>query len=164
MAPEAIAPMSQAECDNHNDGKQKMRLGRASDVWSLGCILYQIIFGRPPFASLNTIQKLTSIPNPKYIIHFPISEDSHAVESIQACLVHDPRKRPMIAGPDGLLFKRYLQLNSNISNAVVLPSSERHEVPEENISIASNPSTTSPMNEVFRLKVIELILLLKWLI
>lgn len=36
MSPEAI------EETNRNDGKKIMKLGRASDVWSLGCILYQV--------------------------------------------------------------------------------------------------------------------------
>ena len=36
MSPEAI------EETNRNDEKKIMKLGRASDVWSLGCILYQV--------------------------------------------------------------------------------------------------------------------------
>lgn len=36
MSPEAI------EETRRPDGKKVMKLGRASDVWSLGCILYQV--------------------------------------------------------------------------------------------------------------------------
>lgn len=36
MSPETI------EETNRNDGKKIMKLGRASDVWSLGIILYQV--------------------------------------------------------------------------------------------------------------------------
>lgn len=79
MAPEAISPM--VDCGN-SDGdvsvgdmddkkKMKMRLGRPSDIWSLGCILYQMLYGKTPFSALNTIQKLHAIPNPKYEILFP---------------------------------------------------------------------------------------------
>jgi serine/threonine-protein kinase TTK/MPS1 len=104
MAPEAIAPFT----DSSSKDKGVMRLGKPSDIWSLGCILYQIIYGRPPFAALNTIQKLHAIPNVKYEISFPASGDADAVESIQACLVRNPRQRTTIRGETGLLSRSFL--------------------------------------------------------
>jgi len=121
MAPEAIAPMTAEECEDCGDGGQKMRLGRASDIWSLGCILYQMIYGRPPFAALNTIQKLSTIPNPKHVIKYPEWGECDAVDSIKACLVHDPHQRCKIPGATGLLQKPYLQVSSNsISSSSLL--------------------------------------------
>jgi hypothetical protein len=124
MAPEAIAPMSQDDDDDESDGRRKMRLGRASDIWSLGCILYQIIYGRPPFASLNTIQKLASIPNPNYKVKYPLitnGEDGDsidAVDSVKACLKHDPRKRAKISGEEGCLLSRaYLRVGGMTTTA-----------------------------------------------
>jgi serine/threonine-protein kinase TTK/MPS1 len=56
MAPEAISPMADCggmdssfgDCDEKR--KLKMRLGRPSDIWSLGCILYQMLYGRLTYA------------------------------------------------------------------------------------------------------------------
>lgn len=113
MAPEAIAPMS--DDDGHaTSDRLKMRLGRASDIWSLGCILYQMVYGRPPFAALNTIQKLSTIPNPRHVIKYADWGDADAVDSMQACLKHDARLRSKIRGPEGLLERAYLQVPCNM--------------------------------------------------
>ncbi|KAG0264362.1 Dual-specificity kinase, spindle pole body (SPB) duplication and spindle checkpoint function [Mortierella polycephala] len=63
MAPEAID-------SNPVSGDRKM--GRASDVWSLGCILYQMVYGHAPFGEiLNVFRKMAAITNPAMVIQFP---------------------------------------------------------------------------------------------
>lgn len=109
MAPEAIAPTQ--------DGTGNfMKLGRASDIWSLGCILYQVIYGYPPFAQLNTIQKLHAIPNPKHEILFPQFEDSEAINTVKLCLIRDANCRATIRGSDktvSLMNHAFLKLNNH---------------------------------------------------
>lgn len=119
MAPEAISPAVCLQPDERmneegKDSNRYMKLGRASDVWSLGCILYQIVYGRPPFAQLNTIQKLHAIPNEKYEIQYPSLNDHDpcAIETIKLCLQRDPKRRPCISSTDshiaGLLQHQFL--------------------------------------------------------
>ncbi|KAA0150121.1 hypothetical protein FNF28_07292 [Cafeteria roenbergensis] len=86
----------------------KMRLGRASDIWSLGCILYQMAYGKTPFADLGLIQKIRAITDPTYEIPFPPLSDPQLLSTIKLCLRRDPAKRPAIEGPGGLLAHAYL--------------------------------------------------------
>jgi len=39
-----------------------------------------MVYGRPPFAALTTIQKLHAIPNPKFDIPYPDTGNGHAVD------------------------------------------------------------------------------------
>ena len=70
-----------------------MKVGRASDIWSLGCIIYQMAFGRTPFAHLPFIQKMHAITNDRHQIEFPPMRNAALLNVIQRCLDRNPRTR-----------------------------------------------------------------------
>ncbi|KAJ2487379.1 Dual-specificity kinase, spindle pole body (SPB) duplication and spindle checkpoint function [Coemansia sp. RSA 2050] len=91
MSPEAIKET------NTEGGARLMKLGRASDIWSLGVILYQMCYGRTPFAQLALFQKLASIPDPSFVIPYP----RFMAGCLQVGKENDPNADASMTCPDG---------------------------------------------------------------
>ena len=87
-----------------------MKLGRASDIWSLGCILYQIAYGHAPFSKLSLVQKMHAITNADLTIDYDHHEDHAAIEAIKLCLRRSPGERATIPK---LLSHRFLVISSS---------------------------------------------------
>lgn len=67
---------------------------KASDCWALGCILYQLIAGRPPFAAATEYLMFRAIEALNY--GFPDDFPPDAADLVRRLLVLDPAERPDI--------------------------------------------------------------------
>ncbi|XP_050425966.1 uncharacterized protein LOC126836515 [Adelges cooleyi] len=83
---------------------QGHKINQKSDVWSLGCILYSLIYGKTPYSHLtNTWQKLQAIAEPKQNISFPSNSKTFTqgippvlMQTMEMCLIKDVKARPNV--------------------------------------------------------------------
>lgn len=66
MAPETLIDFAENEA-----GSTIWKVGRPADIWSLGCILYQLTYGITPYANYTGTKKILAITNPSIRISYP---------------------------------------------------------------------------------------------
>ena len=66
-------------------------------MWSLGCILYEMVFGAPPFAKFTLIQRLQYITDDNYSIDYPLDKvtllPDTLIDVIKGCLRRSVKER-----------------------------------------------------------------------
>ncbi|EGX93289.1 checkpoint protein kinase [Cordyceps militaris CM01] len=110
MAPETLRVLSRGE----GCSRAVVRFGTPCDIWSLGCVLHRMVYGRPPFAHVagGLAPKLLTIVDGAA----PVELSAYGLGgggvpeglrcTMGACLERDPSRRPTAAGllaADGLL-------------------------------------------------------------
>ncbi|GFN89978.1 serine/threonine-protein kinase ttk/mps1, partial [Plakobranchus ocellatus] len=103
MSPEMLVANTTGPAD-----KPRYKVGKRSDVWSLGCILYQMVYGRTPFQ--NIPNKIEAIINPNHPIDFPHKDDPALMDVLKKCLQREVHLRPTTGE---LLKHPYLQIKNS---------------------------------------------------
>jgi serine/threonine-protein kinase TTK/MPS1 len=100
ILPPSYSVPSKSSNDENNQRQQSakktlIRYNSKADIWSLGCILYNFVYGRPPFDKYeDVLSKVQAITNPRHVINFPEINNTHLMNCMKLCLRYNPADRP----------------------------------------------------------------------
>lgn len=87
MAPEALV------------GGGVWKVGRPLDVWLCGCIVYQMVYGRPPYGAYEGVKRIAAIMDERVMVVYPevgpggVAVPAQVRRLIAGCLVREPDGR-----------------------------------------------------------------------
>ncbi|XP_054725416.1 dual specificity protein kinase Ttk isoform X1 [Anastrepha obliqua] len=100
ISPEALTDTSTGSSPMRSN-QPKIKISTKSDVWSLGCILFLLLYKRTPFSHIKNIYaKINAITSPTTTIEYPtipLYYPAMLVHMAKNCLQHNPKKRPSCA-------------------------------------------------------------------
>ncbi|VDO72066.1 unnamed protein product [Heligmosomoides polygyrus] len=108
------------------------------DIWAIGCILYTLLFGRPPFETKSLKETYSRIKMNQYRVPSTASQTvSHLIQNLLAA---DPAKRPNIKQVLGHEFFRtgFMPTRLPLSCLTMAPKFNRHSEVGDSDSFSMN--------------------------
>ena len=95
------------------------------DIWSFGCIFYQLIVGVPPFFGKTPDDVIQTLKERTYTLHRGLALSDEGINFLQRCLCWDPDKRiewAELINHDYLLKTDVVKLQAERENSGLLES------------------------------------------
>eukprot|EP00117_Sycon_ciliatum_P021463 scpid59446/ scgid3659/ Dual specificity protein kinase TTK; ESK; PYT len=140
MAPECIRAQGSASLCKANP---------KSDVWSLGCILYRMIYGRTPFQHIaDPVSKFCAIVDKRQEISFPPLRSASALNVLKRCLVRNLRVRASVSDLMSTPLNYASQLQPAANTTSVSSASSEANISSTPSLSSKNTRTASTRKEI----------------
>jgi len=88
---------------------QNMPYTSKADIWSLGCVIYELIALKPAFAAMNPLTMAKKIVDEDYESLDDKGYSTELVRTVKCCMTSNPEKRPDIEGVAALMGPRLIK-------------------------------------------------------